>query len=381
MTKPTVAVYFGGRSVEQPVSCASGSGVAKALRERGFDVTTIGITRSRRMGRTRPRTRLRHRIRPTRCPRSPPRPARPSRSTSAPARSRWPTSYFPVLHGPFGEDGTIQGLFEMAGVPYVGSGVLSSSLCMDKEFSKRLLAAEGVPQGAFASSSPARTSTRRPSSEARPADLRQARPRRLEPRDQQGQLGRRTRHAVEKAREVDEKVVFEAAFESVREIEMGVLETLDGDLEITFPLEVLAKGEDGWFDFEAKYLDNPEPFNLRPDYPEGVAEQAQALARKVFRLLDCRDLARVDCFLAEDGVVYLNEVNTMPGMTPMSGVPQAFAATGISYGELVERLVTLAAARVADANRPRTLAWSLHRVLTCCQRSRNTVCAPVPTVF
>ncbi len=151
--------------------------------------------------------------------------------------------------------------------------------------------------------------------------------------------------AVAKAREVDDKVVFEASFEGVREIEMGVVATLDGELEVTYPLEVLAAGADGWFDFDAKYLDNPEPFDLKPDYPAGVAEQAQELARTVFRLLDCRDLARVDCFLTADGTVHLNEVNTMPGMTPMSGVPQAFAAAGMEYGELVERLVTLAAAR------------------------------------
>jgi D-alanine-D-alanine ligase len=217
---------------------------------------------------------------------------------------------------------------------------------MDKEFSKRLLAAEGVPQGAFD------VLKAGDELDAEAVINKLGLPIFVKPARAGSSLGiskvnsgAELATAVEKAREVDEKVVFEAGFVNAREIEMGVVETLDGDLEITFPLEVLAKGEDGWFDFEAKYLDNPEPFNLHPDYPEGVAEQAQALARKVFRLLDCRDLARVDCFLGEDGVVYLNEVNTMPGMTPMSGVPQAFDAYGISYGELVERLVTLAEAR------------------------------------
>lgn len=346
MTKPTVAVFFGGRSVEQPVSCASGSGVANALRERGFDVTTIGITRSGEWVELSPDVAFAIES-PEALPEVTAEAGKAVAIDLGPGAQPWADVLFPVLHGPFGEDGTIQGLFEMAGVPYVGSGVLSSSLCMDKEFSKRLLAAEGVPQGAF----DVLKAGDELDAEAVIGKL--GLPIFVKPARAGSSLGiskvnsgAELADAVAKAREVDDKVVFEAAFQNAREIEMGVLETADGDLEITFPLEVLAKGEDGWFDFEAKYLDNPEPFNLHPDYPEGVAEQAQALARKVFRLLDCRDLARVDCFLGEDGVVYLNEVNTMPGMTPMSGVPQAFAAYGISYGELVERLVTLAAARV-----------------------------------
>jgi D-alanine-D-alanine ligase len=346
MTKPTVAVFFGGRSVEQPVSCASGSGVAKALRERGFDVTAIGITRSGEW---------------VELPSDaafaidaadalPEVTAEAGKSVAVdlgPGSQPIADIAFPVLHGPYGEDGTIQGLFEMADLPYVGSGVLSSSLSMDKEFSKRLLAAEGVPQGDFAVLKPGEQL------DAHAVIDKLGLPIFVKPARAGSSLGiskvksaTELAEAVEKAREVDDKVVFEASFEDVREIEMGVLETLDGDLEITFPLEVLAMGEEGWFDFDAKYLDNPEPFNLHPDYPEGVAERAQALARKVFRLLDCRDLARVDCFLAPDGTVYLNEVNTMPGLTPMSGVPQAFAAAGVSYGDLVERLVTLAASRV-----------------------------------
>jgi D-alanine-D-alanine ligase len=346
MTKPTVAVFFGGRSVEQPVSCASGSGVAKALRERGFDVTAIGITRSGEW---------------VELPSDaafaidaagalPEVTAEAGKSVAVdlgPGSQPIADIAFPVLHGPYGEDGTIQGLFEMADLPYVGSGVLSSSLSMDKEFSKRLLAAEGVPQGDFAVLKPGERL------DAHAVIDKLGLPIFVKPARAGSSLGiskvksaAELAEAVEKAREVDDKVVFEASFEDVREIEMGVLETLDGDLEITFPLEVLAMGEEGWFDFDAKYLDNPEPFNLHPDYPEGVAERAQALARKVFRLLDCRDLARVDCFLAPDGTVYLNEVNTMPGLTPMSGVPQAFAAAGVSYGDLVERLVTLAASRV-----------------------------------
>ncbi|WP_026929477.1 D-alanine--D-alanine ligase family protein [Glycomyces tenuis] len=345
MPKPTVAVFFGGRSVEQPVSCASGSGVAQALRARGYDVTAIGITRTGEW---------------VQLPQdaafaidgAEPLPEITADSGKAVAVELGPGASpvadiaFPVLHGPYGEDGTLQGLFEMADLPYVGSGVLSSSVSMDKEFTKRLLAAEGVPQGAWAVLKPGEELD----AEAVIEEL--GLPLFVKPARAGSSLGisrvksrAELAEAVAAAREIDQKVVFEAAFMDVREIEMGVLATLDGGLEVTYPLEVLAMGEDGWFDFDAKYLDNPEPFNLKPDFPEGVAEQAQELARKVFRLLDCRDLARVDCFLAPDGTVYLNELNTMPGLTPMSGVPQAFAAAGTSYEELVERLVTLAAAR------------------------------------
>ena len=347
MTKPTVAVFFGGRSVEQPVSCASASGVAAALRERGFTVTSIGITRDGdwvelsagaayaiEAGSALPEVSADS--------------GKPVAVDLGPGAAPVADVAFPVLHGPYGEDGTIQGLFEMAGVPYVGSGVLSSSLCMDKEFSKRLLAAEGVPQGDWAVLKPGEELD----SEAIIERL--GLPIFVKPARAGSSLGISKvgpggagglAEAVEKAREVDEKVVFEAGFENVREIEMGVIETPEGDLEVTYPLEVLAKGEEGWFDFDAKYLGSPEPFDLRPEFPAGVAEAAQDLARRVFRLLDCRDLARVDCFLTADGAVCVNEVNTMPGMTPMSGVPQAFAAAGLTYGELVERLVTLAAAR------------------------------------
>lgn len=348
MTKPTVAVFFGGRSVEQPVSAASGSGVAGALRDRGFEVTSIGITRSGEWVEL-PTDAAFAIENPDALPEITAEAGKSVAVDLGPGSAPIADVLFPVLHGPYGEDGTIQGLFEMAGAAYVGSGVLSSSLCMDKEFSKRLLAAEGVPQGDFAVLKPGEAL------DAQGVIDKLGLPIFVKPARAGSSLGisrvksaAELAEAVAKAREVDDKVVFEAAFMNAREIEMGVLETPEGDLEVTFPLEVLAKGEDGWFDFDAKYLDNPEPFNLRPDYPEGVAEAAQALARQVFRLLDCRDLARVDCFLGEDGVVYLNEVNTMPGMTPMSGVPQAFAAAGISYGDLVERLVTLAAARVDD---------------------------------
>ena len=345
MTKPTVAVFFGGRSVEQPVSCASGSGVAKALRERGYEVTAVGITRAGEWVELPVDATFAIESADT-------LPEVTADSGKALAVDLGPGSVpiadvaFPALHGPFGEDGTIQGLFEMAGMPYVGSGVLASSVAMDKEFTKRLVAAAGIPQGKYAVLKPGEELDAQAVIDE--LDL----PLFVKPARAGSSLGiSKVRskaaliEAVAKAREVDDKVVFESSFEDIREIEMGVLARLDGGLDVTFPLEVLAQGEDGWFDFEAKYLDNPEPFNLHPDYPEGVAEQAQALAREVFRLLDCRDLARVDCFLGTDGTVYLNEINTMPGLTPMSGVPQAFAAGGISYGDLVERLVTLAQAR------------------------------------
>ena len=345
MSKPTVAVYFGGRSVEQPVSCSSGSGVAEALRARGYDVTAVGITGDGAWVQLPDDAKFA-------IDGASPLPeitadsGKPVALELGPGANPIADVAFPVLHGPYGEDGTIQGLFEMADVPYVGSGVLSSSICMDKEFTKRLLDAEGVPQGKWAVLKPGREVD----AEAVVASL--GLPVFVKPARAGSSLGiskvksaAALVEAVAKAREVDEKVVFEAAFVGVREIEMGVLATLDGDLDVTYPLEVLAQGTDGWFDFDAKYLDNPEPFNLEPDFPEGIAERAQSLARNVFRLLDCRDLARVDCFLTDDGTVYLNEVNTMPGLTPMSGVPQAFAAAGIEYGELVERLVTLAASR------------------------------------
>jgi len=247
---------------------------------------------------------------------------------------------FPVLHGAYGEDGTIQGLLEMAGVPYVGSGVLASAAAMDKEFAKKLLAAEGLPVGPYA--------VLRPGAATLPAVERDrlGLPVFVKPARAGSSIGitkvtdwSRLAAAVAVARNVDPKVLVEAAVPG-REIECGVLEGLGGGPpEASVPAEIrLVSGHD-WYDFEAKYLDDACEFDVPARLPSELARRVQDMACRAFTALDCAGLARVDFFLTAAGEPVLNEVNTMPGFTPISMFPRMWAASGLDYPALVDRLV------------------------------------------
>jgi D-alanine-D-alanine ligase len=243
---------------------------------------------------------------------------------------------FPVLHGAYGEDGTIQGLLEMAGVPYVGSGVLGSAVAMDKEFAKKLLAAEGLPVGPYA--------VLRPGAGTLPAAERDrlGLPVFVKPARAGSSIGitkvtdwSRLDAAVAVARNVDPKVLIEAAVPG-REIECGVLEGLGGGPpEASVPAEIrLVSGHD-WYDFEAKYLDDACEFDIPARLPGEMTRRLQDMACRAFTALDCAGLARVDFFLTATGQPVLNEVNTMPGF-------RMWAASGLDYPALVDRLVQTA---------------------------------------
>jgi D-alanine-D-alanine ligase len=262
---------------------------------------------------------------------------------------------FPVLHGTYGEDGTIQGLLEMAGVPYVGSGVFASAASMDKEFTKKLLAAAGLPQGDHVVLRDADGAVC-----ADPGVLDDAARDRLglpvfvKPSRAGSSIGitkvtdwAQFPVAVAAAAAVDPKVIVEAAVPG-REIECGVLAAPGGGLpEASLPAEIRLRPGTDWYDFAAKYLDDAVDFDvpaqLRPEQIRAVQEAA----RRAFLALDCRGLARVDFFLGTDDRgrdrLVINEVNTMPGFTPISMFPRMWAASGVSYPELVDRLVGAAA--------------------------------------
>jgi D-alanine-D-alanine ligase len=255
---------------------------------------------------------------------------------------------FPVLHGPFGEDGTIQGLLEMAGVPYVGSGVLGSAVAMDKEFTKKLLAAEGLPVGPYA--------VVRAGAELAEADReRLGLPVFVKPARGGSSIGisrvddwAELPAALGTARAADDKVLVEAAVPG-REIELAVLEGLDGAApDVSVPAEILLLGGREWYDFEAKYLDDVSALEIPADLPPGVTARLRELAARAFTALDCAGLARVDFFVGAGGELTVNEVNTMPGFTPISVFPRAWAASGLDYPALLDRLIT-----TALANRPR----------------------------
>lgn len=246
---------------------------------------------------------------------------------------------FPVMHGPFGEDGTIQGMFELSGIPYVGPGVLSSAAAMDKEYTKKLMVAEGLPVTGEA--------VLRDGAELSAADReRLGLPVFVKPARGGSSIGiskvdswEELAPAVRLAREHDPKVIVEAGL-SGAEVEVGVLEFPDGRTVASVPaqLEHTEESEEGFYGFETKYLDDvvtaavPAPFT-----PELTAE-LQQLAVTAFRALNCEGLARVDFFVTERGPV-LNEINTMPGFTPISMYPQVFAASGLTYEDLLDTLV------------------------------------------
>jgi len=259
---------------------------------------------------------------------------------------------FPVLHGPFGEDGTVQGAAEIAGVPYVGSGVFASAAAMDKDMAKRLMREAGLPIPRHL----AFTAEECPSFAqvvevlGRPVFVKPARlgssvgvAKAMTQDEFEAALAEAFRH--------DRKVLVEE-FVRGREIECAVLENEDGSLLVSVPGEIVPTNRHGFYSYEAKYLDaDGAEVKVPADLPAPVAEEVRDLSARVFRALGCEGLSRVDFFLSDDKGVLLNEVNTLPGFTAISMYPKAMAASGVSYPELVDRLIAHAMKRAASGNR------------------------------
>ena len=351
-----VAVVFGGRSGEHPVSCISAAGVLANIDSGAFDVTAIGITPEGSWLRMDPAAI------PAAAGRELPKVshgsavALPADPTAAAMVSLIPGDavdpaldvdvVFPVLHGPYGEDGTIQGLLELAGVPYVGAGVLASAAAMDKEFTKKLLAAEGLPVGDWAVlRSGVKTLTQADRNRlGLPVFVKPARAGSslgVSRVDSWADLDR----AIDYARQTDPKVLVEAAVLG-REIECGVLEYPDGRIEASPTAEIHVGGDHDFYDFDAKYLDDAAAtFDIPAELSGDVTARIQDLSRRAFSALDAQGLARVDFFVRPDGEVVINEVNTLPGFTPISMYPRMWGAGGISYSELITVLIRTALAR------------------------------------
>jgi D-alanine-D-alanine ligase len=355
--KVRVAVVFGGRSSEHAISCVSAGSVLSHLDRERFEVVPVGITPDGAW------------VRGTSDPRElvitdrslpsvdatgtalalPGDPTRGGLVVLEPGRAGEVFSgvdvVFPVLHGPFGEDGTIQGLLEMAGLPYVGAGVLASAAGMDKEFAKKLMAAEGLPVGEMA--------VLRPGTAALTAQQRDrlGLPVFVKPARGGSSVGI-TRvtdwadldAAVAAAREHDPKVLVEAAVAG-REVECGVLEFPDGSVRASVPSEIRIVGDAQFYDFEAKYLDDVCEFDIPAKLDDSVSERLREMAVAAFRALDGQGLARVDFFVGPTGELTVNEVNTMPGFTPISQFPKMWAVTGIDFSQLLTTLVQTALAR------------------------------------
>ncbi|GEL26008.1 D-alanine--D-alanine ligase [Pseudonocardia sulfidoxydans NBRC 16205] len=351
-------MVFGGRSSEHTISCVSAGSVLAHLDRTRFDVVPVGITpdgawvlgtddpaRLRIDGRTLPEVDARGAALAL-----PGDPTRGGLVRLDPGRAGEVFSgvdvVFPVLHGPFGEDGTVQGLLEMAGLPYVGSGVLASAAGMDKEFTKKLLAAEGLDVGTLVVLRPGVSSLSQAERErlGLPVFVKPARAgssvgiTRVTSWDQLDA-------AVAVARSHDPKVLVEAAIVG-REIECGVLEHPDGTLRASLPAEIrLVSSTAEFYDFDAKYLDDACEFDVPAKLDDDTTERLRTAAIDAFRALDCQGLARVDFFVDDDGAPIVNEVNTMPGFTPISMYPRMWAETGVDYTTLLTTLVETALAR------------------------------------
>lgn len=251
---------------------------------------------------------------------------------------------FPVLHGPWGEDGSVQGLLETMGVPYVGSGVLSSAASMDKGFMKSALAAAGLQVGRYVvvtdrdwRGDPARVL-------GQVAEL--GLPVFVKPARAGSSLGivkvsaaDALREAIESARKHDPRIIVESAVRDAREIECGVLVDPEGVPQASRCAEIVVNDRHEFYDFEAKYLDDSATLVVPADLPDGVEARVREQAVLAFDALACDGLARVDFFVTAGGEVILNEVNTMPGFTDISMFPRMWGATGVDFPELVDRLI------------------------------------------
>ena len=343
-----VAVVYGGRSSEHAISCVSAGSILRNLDPDRFEVVAVGISPlgSWVLADGRPETLA---ITDGTLPRvGEPSGTALSLGDGVGDLLAAVDVVFPVLHGPYGEDGTIQGLLELTGVPYVGAGVLASAVGMDKEFTKKLLAADGLPIGDQV--------VLRPQHATLSLDDRErlGLPVFVKPARGGSSIGvsRVTdwdslEDAIELARRHDPKVIVEAAVPG-RELECGVLEFPDGQIEASTLGEIRVAGvrgrEDGFYDFETKYLDDAAELDVPAKVDDIVAEQVRGLAIRAFGAIDCQGLARVDFFLTDNGPV-INEINTMPGFTTISMYPQMWAASGVDYPTLLATMVDTAIAR------------------------------------
>jgi D-alanine-D-alanine ligase len=363
--KIRVAVVFGGRSTEHAVSCASAGLILSAIDPDRYEVLPIGIATDGRWVLTSgdpARLALTGGALPT------------VESVATPGTEVMPRTsggggvlqvhtpgevprdlgevdvVLPLLHGPYGEDGTLQGLLEMTGTAYAGAGVFASAAGMDKEYMKLIMAARGLPVGRYVV--------------IRDRDWTSGLPERKRVLDEVAELGwpvfvkparggssigitrvtgpGELEEAIEAARVHDLKVIAEAAVAGM-EVECAVLEGLDGGPpEASVPGQVVIDERSAFYDFEAKYLASGTTMVIPAPIPPAAAEEVRRLSCLAFDAISCEGLARVDFFYTPAETVVFNEINTMPGMTPASGFPMMWAASGLPLAQLVDRIIQTA---------------------------------------
>ncbi|MDR1869192.1 MAG: D-alanine--D-alanine ligase [Treponema sp.] len=353
-----VGIIFGGKSAEHEISLLSAKNVYEAIDRMQFEPVLIGIDKS---GRWILNDASRFLLNAD-------NPAQISLNTSGTPVALQPENnglfavnsaqnipldvVFPILHGPFGEDGTIQGFLKLADIPYVGPGVLGSAVGMDKDAMKRLLRDAGIPIGKFIA---VKSHEKKPSFSEVEKVL--GSPFFIKPANMGSSVGiSKVRNeseyagAVKDAFQYDTKIIIEE-FISGREIECAVLGNEEPAASV--PGEIITNHE--FYSYEAKYLDeNGAALEIPAKLDEKTKQRVQELAVKVFQTLCCEGLSRVDFFLKENGEIIVNEINTMPGFTRFSMFPKMWEASGVSYTELITRLIELAISRFEKERRLKT---------------------------
>ncbi|UCI22057.1 D-alanine--D-alanine ligase [Mesorhizobium sp. B2-1-8] len=353
--KIRVAILYGGRSAEHDVSRLSAANVLKAIDRSRYEVVPIAISRDGRWLLQQPTSEAAGEgagapvsedgVEVALLPGGKGRLI----SASHEATDLTPVDVvFPVLHGPFGEDGSVQGYAEVADVAYVGCGILASAAAMDKDVAKRLLREAGL---AVARSV---TALRGDVGSFQEIAGALGLPFFAKPARQGSSFGVSKvddrdgfTEAVETAFRFDGKVLIEEFVEG-REIECSVLQRADGSLTVSLPGEIIPAGKHGFYTYEAKYLDaDGAVVKVPADVPAAIADRARDMAGQAFKALGCEAMARVDFFLRADGSLLINEVNTLPGFTDISMYAKALAANGIGYSEVIDALIEHALARHA----------------------------------
>jgi D-alanine-D-alanine ligase len=386
--KIRVAVVFGGRSAEHAVSCASAGLVLGAIDQDLYDVVPIGIARDGRWVLTSgdpARLALGSGELPSVeaiatpgvsvTPRTGPGAGALviSGPAEVPADLGDVDVVLPLLHGTYGEDGTIQGLLEMTGIRYAGAGVLASAAGMDKEYMKLLFTARGLPVGPYVVVRDRDWGPAAPAAERKrvldeiaelgwPVFVKPARggssigtSRVTGPADLEA--------AIEDARQYDRKILVEAAVDGA-EVECAVLEGVDGGApEASVPGQIVVDPHSEFYDFQAKYLGAETRMEIPAPIPAATAERVRQLACAAFDAISCEGLARVDFFYTHAGEILVNEINTMPGMTPASGFPMMWAASGLPLPALIDRIIQTALAKQDGPRLSRAvlLPWSCRR--------------------
>lgn len=362
--RPRVALIFGGQSSEHGISCLTAASVLKVIDQSRYEVVGIGISKSGRWAKIPLESIARYRIIDGQAPEVP-EPEHDAVLMRGPEGCEVAIRdgerlagvcgidvAFALLHGPFGEDGTVQGLFEMMGIPYVGSGVTGSAIGMDKQFMKMAFEAAGLPVWPYVTASAHRLAHRR---EEVLAEINQlAYPVFVKPARGGSSIGitrvpdpSGLEAAIEEAQRFDPKIVVEQGFVGARELECAVLgnpESPEG-CDASVIGEIRVNDEDGFYDYEAKYFDeNGAALDAPADIDEETAATLQDLAKRAFNAVDAEGLVRAD-FFVKDGQAFINEVNTMPGFTKISMYPTLWRESGVDYQDLVGRLIDLALAR------------------------------------